>query len=120
MVIVVSAGEEELAGAETAATNVFGDDAEIAMRSWSRPVARLKAQRSVQHGIDACIATIPLPGRATQHAPTVGIAMTKTSKATVIDVAKRLVCDGLSRVTIKRTPWAISVFQSLGCELVRD
>jgi hypothetical protein len=89
-------GDERSAIDATATTAVSGEGAETAAWSWACPaLASAIVQRFAQQGIAACIAASLLPGLATQHAPTDGIAMTKTSRATATAVAYRPVTDDL-------------------------
>lgn len=98
------AGEESSAVAATAALAVFPSGAVIAVRSRLCAASGLESLHcSAQQGMEACIAAILLPDFATQHIPTAGTAVAKTSSETTTAVANRVVIDVMRGITIGRT-----------------
>jgi hypothetical protein len=105
------AGEASSAVAATAALAVFPSGAVIAVRSRLCAASGLESlQCSAQQGMEACIAAILLPGFATQHIPTAGTAVAKTSSETTTAVANRVVIDVMRGITIGRTSSLFFVF----------
>jgi hypothetical protein len=67
-----------------------------------------------QHGIEACIDAILLPGLPRQHTAAAGNAVTKRTSTAAIEVARRFVVEVLARCTTLGTPAAVSVFRRRG------
>jgi len=92
--VVIVAAVEGKATATPGPAPTCGEGAAATAVSSSRPLLRLDIEQfSAQHGIDACIEAIGLPGLTRQHAAAAGIAVTNSTSTAANVVANLLVVD---------------------------